>query len=418
MNAHAIRVFGLGKKYWRGPDAEARLIARFRKRSTGELVWALRNCSFDVPKGEILGIIGVNGAGKSTLLKILSRITRPNEGRAELYGRIGALLEVGTGFHPELTGRENVYLNGALVGMRKAEIQRKFDSIVEFAGVADWIDTPIKRYSNGMKVRLAFAVAAHLEQEIMVIDEVLAVGDAAFRRKCFRTIQEATSQGRTVILVSHELPSIATTCTRAIWLEAGRIRQEGTAADVIDSYLDAVVGDDGTHRGFIALDPDEASSTGLRLKHIRLLDGDDKQVPCFATGDPAKFAVGYDDGDPAQVMKTAVSLTIFNTRGYPVTVCDSATAVWSLSGSPPSSGEFICAIDRLPLVPGQYSIEICSMDGSTVQQRITGAGQFQVVLGGGALTQAIPRPGSGDVVFEQSWSLRPPAVDGKGDQPV
>ncbi len=406
MSAHAIRVSGLGKKYWRGPDAEARLIARFRKRSTGETIWALRNCSFDLPKGEILGIIGVNGAGKSTLLKILSRITRPNEGRAELYGRIGALLEVGTGFHPELTGRENVFLNGALVGMRKSEIKRKFDSIVEFAGVAEWIDTPIKRYSNGMKVRLAFAVAAHLEQEIMVIDEVLAVGDAAFRRKCFQTIQESTRQGRTVILVSHELPSIATTCTRAIWLEHGSIRQEGTAAEVIDSYLDAVVGDDGTHRGFIPLEAGEVSPLVPRLKYIRLLDGDDKQVPCFATGDPAKFAVGYDGGDSASVRKTAVNLTIFNARGNPLTMCASATVAESISGEPPNPGEFVCAIDKLPLVPGQYSIEICSMAGNTVQQRIAGAGQFQVVLGGESLTQAIPQPGSGDMVVEQSWTLR------------
>jgi lipopolysaccharide transport system ATP-binding protein len=407
MSAHAIRVSGLGKKYWRGPDAEARLIARFRKRSTGETIWALRNCSFDLPKGEILGIIGVNGAGKSTLLKILSRITRPNEGSAELYGRIGALLEVGTGFHPELTGRENVFLNGALVGMRKSEIKRKFESIVEFAGVAEWIDTPIKRYSNGMKVRLAFAVAAHLEQEIMVIDEVLAVGDAAFRRKCFQTIQESTRQGRTVILVSHELPSIATTCTRAIWLEHGGIRQEGTASDVIDSYLDAVVGDDGTHRGFIPLEAGEVSPLIPRLKHIRLLDGDYKQVPCFATGDPAKFAVGYDGGDSAAVKKTSVNMTIFNARGIPLTMCASATAAESISGDPPNPGEFVCAIDKLPLVPGQYSIEICSMAGNTEHQRITGAGQFQVVLGGEALTQAIPPPGCGDVVVEQSWSLRP-----------
>ena len=407
MSAHAIRVFGLGKKYWRGPDAEARLMARIRKRSQGEVVWALRNCTFDVPKGEVLGIIGVNGAGKSTLLKILSRVTRPNEGRAELYGHIGALLEVGTGFHPELTGRENVYLNGALVGMRKSEIQRKFDSIVEFAGVADWIDTPIKRYSSGMKVRLAFAVAAHLEQEIMVIDEVLAVGDAAFRRKCFQKIQEVTRQNRTVLLVSHELPSIATTCTRAIWLEGGCIREQGAAADVIDSYLDAVVGDDGTHRGFIPLEASEASGVGPRLRYIRLLDGDDKQVPCFATGDAAKFAVGYDGGDPGLVRKTALSLSIFNARGYPLTVCDSAAAAESMSGDPPNPGEFICAIDRLALVPGQYSIEIACMTGNMVQQRITRAGQFQVILGGAALTQAIPPPGSGDIVFEQSWSLRP-----------
>ena len=258
-----------------------------------------------------------------------------------------------------------------------------------------------------MKVRLAFAVAAHLEQEIMVIDEVLAVGDAAFRRKCFQAIQESNRKGRTVILVSHELPSIATTCTRAIWLEHGGIRQEGTAADVIDSYLDAVVGDDGTHRGFIPLEVGEVSPLVPRLKYIRLLDGDDKQVPCFATGDPAKFAVGYDGGEPASVRKTSVNLTILNARGYPLTVCASATAAEAISGDPPNPGEFVCAIDKLPLVPGQYSIEICSMTGNTVLQRITGAGQFQVVLGRAVLTQAIPQPGHGDMVVEQSWSLRP-----------
>lgn len=202
-----------------------------------EIVWALKDISLAVKEGEILGIIGPNGAGKSTLLKILSRITKPTSGNAWINGRTGSLLEVGTGFHPELTGRENIYLNGAILGMKKAEINHKFDEIVAFAETEKFIDTPVKRYSSGMYVRLAFAVAAHLEPEILLVDEVLAVGDANFQRKCLGRLKDVSGEGRTVMMVSHNMSSIVTLCDTAVWIDKGRIRQIDDAAKTVQSYL-------------------------------------------------------------------------------------------------------------------------------------------------------------------------------------
>ena len=207
------------------------------RRSNGDTIWALRDVDFDIHAGEAVGIIGGNGAGKSTLLKVLSRVTEPTSGRAELYGRIGSLLEVGTGFHPELTGRDNIFLNGAVLGMKRSEIARKFDEIVEFAEISRFIDTPVKRYSSGMYMRLAFAVAAHLEPEILIVDEVLAVGDTAFQRKCLGKMGEVTQTGRTVIFVSHNMTAINQLCSRAVMLDQGQVVHLGRSADVIAQYL-------------------------------------------------------------------------------------------------------------------------------------------------------------------------------------
>jgi lipopolysaccharide transport system ATP-binding protein len=200
-------------------------------------IWALKDLSFTVERGEIVGIIGRNGAGKSTLLKILSRITEPTLGFAEIHGRVGSLLEVGTGFHGELSGRENIYLNGAILGMKKNEIERKFDEIVAFAEVEKFIDTPVKRYSSGMYLRLAFAVAAHLEPEILIVDEVLAVGDASFQKKCLGKMEDVAKQGRTVLFVSHNMTAVVQLCGKAIWLENGTSRKMGSADDVVREYL-------------------------------------------------------------------------------------------------------------------------------------------------------------------------------------
>ena len=205
----------------------------------GETIWALKDVSCEIKRGEVVGIIGSNGAGKTTLLKILSRITEPTEGYAEIHGRVGSLLEVGTGFHPELTGRENVYLNGAILGMKKAEIDRKFEEIVDFAEIEKFIDTPVKYYSSGMYVRLAFAVAAHLEPEILLVDEVLAVGDAAFQRKCLGKMGDVAREGRTVLFVSHNMIAAQSLCSRAVWLHQGRVMETGAASEVISKYLTA-----------------------------------------------------------------------------------------------------------------------------------------------------------------------------------
>ena len=254
VSAPAIRAEGLGKEYSIGshPRSQetfremlwAALSAPFGRilgggRPEAERFWALQDVSFDVASGEIVGVIGRNGAGKSTLLKILARITDPSRGRASIRGRVSSLLEVGTGFHPELTGRENVYLNGAILGMRRAEIRRKFDQVVAFADVGRFIDTPVKHYSSGMYVRLAFAVAAHLEPDILLVDEVLAVGDAAFQKKCLQKMGETVRQNRTVVFVSHNMGAIVDICQTAIWLDQGRIVRSGPAQDVVSAYLRA-----------------------------------------------------------------------------------------------------------------------------------------------------------------------------------
>jgi lipopolysaccharide transport system ATP-binding protein len=256
MSDTAIRVQNLGKRYRIGvaekrPDnlreAVGRLASapfrylrtRLREADPEEVVWALKDVSFEVRRGEVLGIIGRNGAGKTTLLKILSRITEPTEGRAVINGRVGSLLEVGTGFHPELTGRENIYLNGAILGMTRAEIDGKFDEIVDFSGVEKFIDTPVKRYSSGMRVRLGFAVAAHLDPEILLVDEVLAVGDAGFQKKCLGKMGQVAQEGRTVLFVSHNMTAVQGLCQRVIWLEEGSILEEGQPARVVSDYLQA-----------------------------------------------------------------------------------------------------------------------------------------------------------------------------------
>jgi lipopolysaccharide transport system ATP-binding protein len=207
-------------------------------------IWAVKDLSFEVKRGEAVGIIGRNGAGKTTLLRILSRITEPTQGKAMIKGRVGSLLEVGTGFHPELTGRENIYLNGAILGMRKVEIDLKFDEIVSFAEIEKFLDTPVKRYSSGMYVRLAFAVAAHLEPEILLVDEVLAVGDAVFQKKCLGKMGDVAEEGRTVLFVSHNMVAVQTLCQRAFWLEAGQLRAQGAVSPVVTAYLRSGLGED------------------------------------------------------------------------------------------------------------------------------------------------------------------------------
>lgn len=296
MSDLAIRAVGLGKRYQIGTQVGYKAMretimelvrAPFRaaaglirgRQSTGRapeanLLWALRDVAFEVKQGQAVGIIGRNGSGKSTLLKVLAQVTEPTEGYAEIRGRVGSLLEVGVGFHPELTGRENVYLNGAILGMRKAEIDRKFDEIVAFAEVERFLDTPVKHYSSGMYVRLGFAVAAHLETEILFVDEVLSVGDVAFQEKCLGRMKHAASGGRTVLFVSHNLLAIQALCQRALWLDHGVVVAEGRPAEVISNYLQHVR---TTTTEIIYEDPAEAPGNEvvrLRRASVRPLSGD------------------------------------------------------------------------------------------------------------------------------------------------
>jgi lipopolysaccharide transport system ATP-binding protein len=270
--------------------AGRRLTGRESRREVQEL-WALRDVSFDVQEGEVLGVIGRNGAGKSTLLKVLTRITTPTTGRVEIRGRVGSLLEVGTGFHPELTGRENIYLNGAILGMKRREIQRKLPEIVEFSGVEAFIDTPVKRYSSGMYVRLAFSVAAHLEPEILLVDEVLAVGDAEFQARCLGRMEDFGATGRTVLFVSHNMQAMAQLCDRAILLEGGRVVQDGPSAEVVAHYLQTTAGA-GSSRSW----PDLENAPGdelVRLRSVRVMRADGSNADYLDVRQPVGIELAF-----------------------------------------------------------------------------------------------------------------------------
>jgi lipopolysaccharide transport system ATP-binding protein len=309
MTELALRTVDLGKKYRIGAargyhptlrdtivQAAKRPIERLLHPGTStthrtEILWALRHLDLEVKQGETLGIIGRNGAGKSTLLKVLSHITDPTEGRVELRGRVGSLLEVGTGFHPELSGRENILLNGAILGMSRAEIRRRFDEIVEFSEVSRFLDTPVKRYSSGMYVRLAFAVAAHLDPEILVVDEVLSVGDVAFQRKCLGKMEDVAGHGRTVLFVSHNMQAVGTLCTRAVELSAGRIVNSGDASSVITAYL-ARVAESGTSISWAA-----GQGPGdhlVRFRGVHVLDSSGPAAGIVGTGSPVIIRMEFD----------------------------------------------------------------------------------------------------------------------------
>ncbi len=260
-----------------------------------DIIWALKDVSFEVKRGEVVGVIGRNGAGKSTILKILSRITYPTDGMVEISGRVGSLLEVGTGFHPELTGRENVYLNGTLLGMRKAEVDRKFDEIIEFSGVAKFIDTPVKRYSSGMKVRLAFSVAAHLDPEILLVDEVLAVGDVGFQKKCLGKIRDVAQEGRTVLFVSHAMQAVRNLCDRTLYVESGKLVSDGPTHAVIRNYLTG-----GDVRRTVRAWHDAGSRPGdemFKLKAVKILDGNGTSLPIFRTSESIRIQIEFDLGE-------------------------------------------------------------------------------------------------------------------------
>ena len=260
--------------------------------NSSDIIWALRDVSFEVKHGEVLGIIGRNGAGKSTLLKILTKVTDPTSGRAEIRGRVSSLLEVGTGFHPELTGKENIYLNGTILGMRKKEIDSKFDQIVEFSGVEKFINTPVKRYSSGMTVRLAFSVAAFLEPEVLLIDEVLAVGDADFQKKCLNKMEEVGKAGRTVIFVSHNMPAVTRLCDRVILIEEGKLKEDGPPHQVIKSYLNSNLGTTAAREW---IDPAIAPSSDIaRLIAVRVRDERDRVAEIIKIQRPFKVEMEYE----------------------------------------------------------------------------------------------------------------------------
>lgn len=319
-----------------------------------EILWALKDVTFEVRQGEVLGIIGRNGAGKSTLLKILSRITDPTEGRAIIRGRVNSLLEVGTGFHPELTGRENIYMNAAMHGMRRAEITRKLDEIIAFAEVERFVDTPVKRYSSGMYTRLAFAVAAHLDPDILLVDEVLAVGDVSFQRKCLGKMEDVAREGRTVFFVSHQMPAVENLTTRAILFEKGRLSEDGPTKDVIQRYLRSVAGE---IEATSLWDRKDRVGTGeYRFSKVWLTGPDGQEVPSFRPGDRSTIhAVVEPSGVPRRV--AAVATVCFRDQtGYRLftTAASIAGVVLDVDGRT----EIRWTIPKMPLTVGRYRCDV------------------------------------------------------------
>jgi lipopolysaccharide transport system ATP-binding protein len=374
-----IDVQGLAKRYRIGEEQAAygtlrESLSHAAKRLTGkehsrsrEDIWALKDISFQVQQGEVLGLIGRNGAGKSTLLKVLTRITSPTEGRAEIRGRVGSLLEVGTGFHPELTGRENIYLNGAILGMKRREIQQKLPEIVDFSGVSQFLDTPVKRYSSGMYVRLAFSVAAHFEPEILLVDEVLAVGDAEFQARCLGRMEDFGDTGRTVLFVSHNMQAVSQLCDRALLLEDGRVVRDGPSEEIVAHYLQTSAGA-GSSRTWSA---EEAPGDDLvRLRAVRIVDEKGESADYVDVRRPVGVELTFsvlESGGPPVVPKIKVT-----TGGR---IAFNAMDVHPRWHDPSPAGEYVATA----WVPGNYLNEglisvdaaVCTIDSPKLHHHVS-----------------------------------------------
>jgi lipopolysaccharide transport system ATP-binding protein len=343
-----------------------------------EEFWALKDVSFEVEQGEVVGIIGRNGAGKSTLLKILSRITQPTTGRIELHGRVGSLLEVGTGFHPELTGRENIYLNGSILGMRRKDIQRKFDEIVAFAEVDRFIDTPVKHYSSGMYVRLAFAVAAHLEPEILIVDEVLAVGDTVFQRKCLGKMGDVAKEGRTVLFVSHSMAAVQNLCQRAIYLSDGTVTIDGATESVIGKYIET---SSASARGLLADRTDRKGTGAVRFTAVALRNAKGEDVKTLRTGQAATLVFYFQNTTNRELKNFHLAVGLDDKTGQRITVLSNEVTDQIFPRLSPDTKSVEVHIERLPLMHGKYGFTLyCTVNG-VVADWVQNAGFFEVDQG-------------------------------------
>jgi len=343
-------------------------------RDRDESIWALKDVSFEVKEGEVVGLIGRNGAGKSTLLKILSRVTEPTKGRAQIVGRVGSLLEVGVGFHPELSGRENIFLNGAILGMKRLEIANNFDAIVAFAEIDKFIDTPVKHYSSGMYLRLAFAVAAHLEPEILLVDEVLAVGDAAFQKKCLGKMEEVAGQGRTVLFVSHNMAAVQALCRRGIFLHNGLVWTDTTATAAIGSYLQMLE----QNQSMNLLEREDRRGKGeVKLRKVEISTGGENPSTILGTGRPASFSFYTTGLEP----EMSCVFTIYDHFGQALSTFNSAIHSPEDLRDPKLGERFICHLDELTLIPGRYRINVAIWSDGVLQDHIEGASFFEVEQG-------------------------------------
>jgi lipopolysaccharide transport system ATP-binding protein len=365
----SITIEGLSKRYELGAlqretqvrDQLVRLLrSPFRKRAPKEILWALRDVSFKVEAGEVVGIIGRNGAGKSTLLKILAKITYPTAGRVRTRGRIAALLEVGAGFHEELTGRENIYLNGSIMGMKKKEVDAKLEAIVEFSGMQRFIDTPIKRYSSGMRSRLGFAVAAHLDPDVLVVDEVLAVGDAAFQKKCMSAMHDLQSGGRTVLFVSHNMAAVESLCSRGIWLTQGRVQRDGPAHEVIEAYMSSFSSAEGASNLLTTTDGRRGSSE-VRFTKVDFLSAGGEPQAVTRSGKGLVIRLHYHANEPIE--RVHFGLRLYTELGTLVTW----TGTWhhglEVPLLPEGDGYVELEIDSLNLMPGRYYLTLALSSG-------------------------------------------------------
>ena len=338
-----------------------------RVKRTQETIWALKNVSFSAEEGEVVGIIGRNGAGKSTLLKLLSRITYPTSGQIRVRGKVSSLLEVGTGFHEELTGRENIYLNGSILGMKKKEIRAKLDQIVAFAGVDRFVDTPVKRYSTGMTLRLAFAVAAHLEPNVMFVDEVLAVGDAEFQKKCLKTMDDLRTGGRTVLFVSHNMSAIENLCPRAIWIDAGEIRQDGDSKEVIRSYLSMFA--DAQKSGHDLTRIESRGGKGqVRYTGIEFLDEAGRPSNLVRSGEEVRIRLHFAARE--EVLQPHFGVALYTDMGTLVTTFSTWATGLETPSLPRGRGRIDLKIDCLNLMPARYylSLWLASVGGTYYDQ--------------------------------------------------
>jgi lipopolysaccharide transport system ATP-binding protein len=417
MSQTVIRCEKIGKRYRLGVSKEryrtlretmTGLVkpSRWGSRTTASApkqLWALKDVSLEIKRGEVLGIIGRNGSGKSTLLKVLSRITEPTAGFAEVRGRVGLLLEVGTGFHNELTGRENVYLSGAILGMKRGEIRQKFDQIVDFAEVTDFVDTPLKHYSTGMYLRLAFAVAAHLEPAILMVDEVLAVGDLAFQAKCLGKMQEVGNTGRTVIFVSHDLTAIARLAPRTILLQSGRVAHDGATADAIRRYV-ADRGSQGEHLGSRK---DRSGDGVVHMESLRLLNAAGEPVTSVGSGEPLTVAVAYStSGEAVQREGLTLDVRITDVLGHPITTFSTRCVHWK--GDLGRRGALVCHIPSFALAHESYSIDLWMLYRGAVADGVLGAGEIQVVASRYFETGHQPAQRThGAALFAHDWHAYP-----------
>jgi lipopolysaccharide transport system ATP-binding protein len=387
MSNIAIRVENLGKQYRIGRlqqrhDTLRDQLSAFLKsphkgngqnQKSEESIWALKDVSFEINRGEVVGLIGRNGAGKTTLLKVLSRITEPTEGIADLHGRVGSLLEVGTGFHPELTGRENIFLSGAILGMHRAEIDRKFDEIVAFSEIEKFLDTPVKRYSSGMYVRLAFAVAAHLDPEILLVDEVLAVGDTAFQKKCLGKMGDATREGRTVVFVSHNMGAIEGLCSRVFWLDGGSIKSSGLASRIVSEYLiESTLGDPNTR-----IRKNRRTDERLVLEQVLIKNERNEAKTSFFPGEKLILEIQFFAGE--RIERPYFWLSIANGLGP---VCGADMTVDGLCPEfiGPGEGKLECAIDLPLLAPQSFTLTVGvrEKDAMTMLINTTQVGAFRI----------------------------------------